>query len=113
MEAISAIASLDSKTPNRIRNSPTKFAEPGIASVASVTIMNSVASTGARNAMPPMSRMSSDPPARAASSTMIRNSGATTSPWLTACSSAPCAPCAASSSAKIPSVMNPSCATDE
>ena len=37
-------------------NSPTKFEEPGIASVASATIRNSEASTGARKAMPPMSR---------------------------------------------------------
>ena len=38
-----------------------KLAEPGMASVASATIRNSVASTGARKATPPMSRMSSDP----------------------------------------------------
>ena len=42
---------------------------------------------------------------------MMKNSGATTSPWLTICSSAPCAPCGFS--AKIPSVMKPSWATDE
>ena len=41
----------------------------------------------------------------------MKNSGATTSPWLTICSSAPCAPCGFS--AKIPSVMKPSCATEE
>ena len=39
------------------------------------------------------SRMSSDP-VRSASSTMMKNSGATTRPWLTICSSAPCAPSA-------------------
>ena len=41
--------------------------------------------------------MSSEPSARSASSTITKNSGATTSPWLTACSSAPCAPWAAAS----------------
>ena len=41
----------------------------------------------------------------------MNNSGATTSPWLTICSSAPWAPWGFS--AKIPSVMNPSCATEE
>ena len=61
--------------------------------------------------MPPMSRMSSEPPARAASSATMKNSGATTSPWLTICSSAPCAP--SGRSEKIPSVMKPSWATDE
>ena len=83
-----AIASLVLNAPNRIRNSPTKFAEPGIASVASATIRNSAASTGPRNASPPIFVMSSVP-VRSASSTMMRNSGATTSPWLTAWSSAP------------------------
>ena len=39
-----------------------------MASVASVAIRNSPASTGARNAIPPMSRMSSEPAARSASS---------------------------------------------
>ena len=47
-------------------NSPTKFEEPGIARLASVTISASVASTGARNAIPPMSASFSEPPARAA-----------------------------------------------
>ena len=41
------------KVPNRIRSSPTKLPEPGIASVASDMIKNSAASTGALNAMPP------------------------------------------------------------
>ena len=41
----------------------------------------------------------------------MKSSGATTSPWLIICSSAPCAPCG--SSAKMPSVMKPSCATEE
>ena len=41
----------------------------------------------------------------------MNSSGATTSPWLTICSSAPWAPCGFS--AKIPSVMKPSCATEE
>ena len=58
-----------------------------------------------------MSRMSSDP-VRSCSSAMMKNSGTTTSPCWSICSSAPCAP-AASPSAKIPSVMKPSCATDE
>ena len=39
-----------------------------------------------------MSRMSSEPPARSASSATMKNSGATTSPWLTICSIAPWAP---------------------
>ena len=99
------------KTPSRIRNSPTKFDEPGMARLASATIRNRVASTGARKAMPPMSRMSSEPPARAASRARMKNAGATTSPWLNACSSAPWAP--VSCSEKIPSVMKPSWATDE
>ncbi len=111
VDAMSAIASFASKTPSRIRNSPTKFAEPGIASVANVTIRNSDASTGARVAMPPMSRMSSEPSARAASSATMKNAGATTRPWLKACSSAPWAPWPLS--AKIPSRMKPSCAIDE
>ena len=107
-----AIASLVWNSPSRIRNSPTKFADPGIASVASATIRNSAASTGARNASPPIFVMSSVPD-RSASSTMIRNSGATTSPWLTICSSAPCAPRPSGSRAKIPSTMKPSWAIDE
>ena len=41
----------------------------------------------------------------------MRNTGATTSPWLTICSTAPSAP--SGRSEKIPSVMKPSCATDE
>ena len=109
--AITEIASLDWNTPSRIRNSPMKFDEPGIASVASATIRNSAASTGARNAIPPMSRSISEPPARAASAATMKNSGAVTSPWLTICSSAPCAPWGCSE--KIPSVMKPSCATLE
>ena len=88
-----------------------KFADPGSASVASATIRNTAASTGARTASPPILRRSSVPPARAASSAMMKNSGTTTSPWLTICSTAPCAP--ASVSEKIPSVMKPSCAIDE
>ena len=40
LKAMIAIASFALKTPSRIRNSPTKFAEPGIASVASATIRN-------------------------------------------------------------------------
>jgi hypothetical protein len=58
-----------------------------------------------------MSRMSSEPPARTASSPMMKNSGATTSPWLTICRSAPWAP--SGRREKIPSVMKPSCAIDE
>ena len=99
------------KTPSRMRNSPTKFEDPGIARLASATIRNSVASTGARKAMPPISRMSSEPPARAASRATMKKAGATTRPWLKACSSAPWAP--VSCREKIPSVMKPSCATDE
>ena len=41
----------------------------------------------------------------------MNSSGATTRPWLTICSSAPCAPCGFSE--KMPSVMKPSCAIDE
>ena len=63
-----------------------------MASVASATIRKSAASTGARNAIPPQSRMSSEPSARSASSATTKNSGATTRPWLTDCSSAPWAP---------------------
>jgi hypothetical protein len=111
VNAMIAITSLALKSPSRIRNSPAKLAEPGIASVARATIRNSDESTGARNATPPISRMSSEP-VRSVSSMMMKNSAATTSPWLSICSSAPCAP-AASPSAKIPSVMKPSCATDE
>ena len=111
LKAMIAITSFALKTPSRIRNSPTKLAEPGIASVANATIRKSVASTGARKARPPRSRRSSEPPARAASRAMMKNSGATTRPWLTICSSAPWAPWGFS--AKIPSVMKPSCATEE
>ena len=42
---------------------------------------------------------------------MMKNSGATTSPWLTICISAPWAPL--SSSEKIPSTMKPSWAIEE
>ncbi len=111
LNAMIAIASFALKTPSRIKNSPTKFDEPGIASVASDTIRKMLASTGARNAMPPMSRTSSEPPARRPSTAAMNSAGATTSPWLNICSSAPCAPCGFS--AKIPSRMKPSCATDE
>ncbi len=62
---MNAITSFDLNTPSRIRNSPMKFGDPGIASHANVTIRNSVASTGARNAIPPMSRSFSEPPASA------------------------------------------------
>ncbi len=41
----------------------------------------------------------------------MKNAGAVTSPWLTICSSAPCAPWGRSE--KIPSVMKPSWATLE
>jgi hypothetical protein len=102
---------LSRKTPSRIRNSPTKFAEPGIASVASATMRNSRASTGARKARPPMSRMSCDPAARAASRPTMKNAGTVTTPWLTDWRIAPCAP--SCSSENTPSTMNPSCATDE
>ena len=44
-----------------MKNSPTKLAEPGIASIAIVTITKRIASTGARLAIPPISRMSSVP----------------------------------------------------
>ena len=111
VKATMAMTTLAWKTPSRMKNSPTKFDEPGIASFASATIRNIVASTGARKASPPMSRRSSEPPARAASSQTMKNAGATTRPWLTACRTAPCAPCALS--AKMPSVMKPSWATDE
>ena len=93
-----------------MKNSPMKLDEPGIASVARVTIRNITASTGARSAMPPISRMS-NVPLRSASTARIRISGATTSPWLTICSSAPSIP--SGRRAKIPAVMKPSCATDE
>ena len=61
--------------------------------------------------MPPISESDSLPPARAAITAMIRNSGATTRPWLTIWKTAPWAPFA--SSEKIPSMMKPSCAIDE
>ena len=61
--------------------------------------------------MPPMSRRSSEPPARAASSATMKNGGATTRPWLTDWRIAPWAP--SGRRAKIPSMMKPSCATDE
>ena len=80
VKARSAIASFVWKSPSRIRNSPTKLAEPGIASVASATMRNSDPSTGPRNASPPMSRMSCEPPARSDSTAMMKNSGATTRP---------------------------------
>ena len=101
------------KVPKRIRSSPMKLDEPGMASVASATIRNSPASTGARNAIPPIRDSDSDPRARAESAAMIRKSGPTTSPWLTIWSSAPWAPFPCRSSAKIPSRMNPSWATEE
>src|SRR3954464_2861281 len=96
-----------------MKNSPTKFEEPGIASVASAEIRNSAASTGARNAMPPISRMSSELCARSASSATMKNSGATTRPWLTIWSTAPCPPRLTLSSAKIPSAMKPRRAIEE
>jgi len=89
LKAMTAITSLALKTPSRIRNSPTKFEEPGIASVAKATIRKIDASTGARKAMPPILRMSSEPPARWASREAMNSSGATTRPWLTICSRAP------------------------
>ncbi len=111
-EAMNAIAIFDWNVPSRIRNSPTKFGEPGIASHANATIKNSVASSGARNAIPPMSRNDSDPPAvRAASAATMKNAGAVTRPWLTIWMIAPCAPWGRSE--KIPSVMKPSWATLE
>ena len=73
--------------------------------------MRSVASTGARNAIPPMSRSSSDPPARTAAAATMKNIGAVTRPWLTICSSAPWSPVGFSE--KIPSVMKLSWATLE
>ncbi len=82
-----------------------------MARLASAAIRKTVASTGARNAMPPMSCSRGDPPARAATTATIRKSATVTTPWLTICSSAPCAPRA--SREKIPSVMKPSWATDE
>ena len=92
-------------------NSPTKFEEPGIARFASVTIRDSVASTGARNAIPPMSASFSEPPERIAAAATMKNSGTVTSAWLAIWISAPWAPCGVSE--KIPSTMKPSCATDE
>ena len=92
-------------------NSPTKFEEPGMARVARATIRNSAASTGARKASPPISRMSSEPPHRAASAATMKNRGAVTRPWLSIWSSAPWPPWGRSE--KIPSVMNPSWATEE
>ena len=53
IEAMIAIACSASNAPSRIRNSPAKLAEPGIARVASAAIRNSTASIGARNAIPP------------------------------------------------------------
>ena len=75
-------------------NSPMKFDEPGIARFAKVTIRNSVASTGARNAIPPMSSRLSLPPARAASGRDDEERGGRHDPWLTICSSAPWPPSA-------------------
>ena len=43
IDAISAIASFELNTPSRMRNSPAKFADPGIASVASATSGDSAA----------------------------------------------------------------------
>ena len=90
VKATIAMTSLALKTPSRIRNSPTKFDEPGIASVASATIRNERREHRARGtrsrpcrAGPPSRRR-----ARRAAATM-KNSGATTRPWLTICSSAP------------------------
>ena len=60
-----------------------------------------------------MSRMSSEPAERSASSTITKSIGATTSPCWIACISAPWAPAAALSAANMPSVMKPSWATDE
>ncbi len=70
-----------------------KLAEPGIARVARATIRNSAASTGARSAIPPISRMSSVPVRSTRIATMTKI-GATTSPWLTICRIAPSAPSA-------------------
>ena len=91
-------------------NSPMKFDDPGIARTPKVTMSASAASTGARSARPPISRRSSEP-TRSASSATTKNAGTTTSPWLTAWRIAPCVD--VSRSAKIPSTMNPSWATDE
>ena len=74
-------------------------------------IRNSAASTGALNAIPPSCSTDWLPPARAAITPMIRNSGTTTRPWFSIWKTAPWAPL--SSSAKMPSVMKPSCAIEE
>ena len=99
-----------SKTPLRMKNSPTKLAEPGIASSAIVTMMKSAASTGARFASPPISRMSSVP-ARSISTAMIRKTTATTSPWLNIWITDPSPPAALR--LKMPIVMKPIWAIDE
>ena len=94
-----------------MRISPTKLGEPGMASVASATTRKSAASTGARNAMPPISAERGRAPARAVSTAMMKKSAATTRPWLTICISAPWAP--SSLKEKMPSTMNPSWAIEE
>ena len=82
-----------------------------MASVAKVITRNSVASTGAPKAMPPIRSSEPLPPARTVSAATTKNSGMITSPWVTICITAPWAPLG--SRAKIPSTMKPICAMEE
>ena len=82
------------KTPSRIRNSPTKFDEPGIASVAERDDQEQRREhrRAERDRRPCRAGPPSRRRARPAAPTM-KNAGATTRPWLTDCRIAPCAPC--------------------
>ncbi len=76
--------------PKRIRTSPTKLGEPGIASVAKPMIRNTAASIGVRNAIPPIRESDSLPSfVRCERTATIMNSAPATSPWVTICITAP------------------------
>ena len=94
-------------TPPRMKNSPTNELAPGSASDAMATMRNATARRGAPLARPPSLSMSSVPPPRPMIITMVK-AAATTTPWLTICSTAPCA--AMRSNTMMPSTMNPRCA---
>ncbi len=80
------------KTPVRMRNSPAKELEPGMARDAIATIRKTPVRRGAPAARPPMSSMRSSGSARLMTATMAK-AAATTMPWLTIWSTAPWEAC--------------------
>ena len=104
MQAITVSQRCWRKTPVRMRNSPANELDPGMASEAMVTIRKMPLSRGAPTASPPMSSMRSSGAARLRMATMA-NAAATTTPWFTIWSTAPCD--AWMSKAITPSAMNP------